>query len=71
MLTKYFSTDLSSQVGKQEKITNQTITLQRLDLHHPFHRDHQQSGHKTKFPTIAAPMGNEFNDYAETRKAKT
>ena len=57
MVTKYFSTDLSSQVGKQEKIPiDQALTLQRLD-HHPTDRDHQWSVHKTKFPTIVATNG--------------
>ena len=65
MVTKYFSTDLSSQVGKQEKIPiDQALTLQRLD-HHPIDRDHQWSVHKTNSQPSLPPMSKDFTDHEE------
>ena len=55
MVTKYFSTDLSSQVGKHEKIPiDQTPHSSETRSPSSIDRDHQWSGHKTKFPTTAA-----------------
>ena len=66
MVTKYFSTYLSSQVGKQEKIPiDQTPTLQRLDLHHPFDRDHNGQAIKPNSQPLLPLMGNDFTDHEE------
>lgn len=71
MVTKYFSIDLSSQVGKQKKINKSNLsypTLQILDLHHPF-----DSGQtiKSNSQPLLPPMGNDFIDHVGTRKSKT